>query len=563
MKINLKYNYVKSVPYLVSLTIFLAVAVFSYFYIYLSFEDTKGGYFDLNPCFYQANQWFQSFNPATKLSGDLYCTVAIITSIIGFIYVSWRLITLRRVKQKTFALEIRPGAFIFPVFLCILQLCLWFWGQTMVAPSFDEVFSAVNCASVPVFQCMSYYMLPNNHVFFNLLNNILFHTASDHVFTGRIISLFAYLVLVIWAYFWFARQFKNRILAFLSAIVLAVQFSTWGFGFQARGYEIYALAQWAAFTLLFDYITSGRKRYLVLNAVFCVIGYITIPSFLYYHAAQILLMALYQVVHKKFDFRFWKYQVLSIVFVFYFYLPVICFSGIEALVGNKYILPSHASTYQFLQEVEFYSRSYIEYCFSNNFLSPTWLSLILFVLPVLLLFTKKKWLGVFVIVQVISFIAIVFLMKKLPFHRNLAGQYVIILTVTIFTIYHVLDNIKSWYSKPVFAIMMILLIGHFIRIGSRGMANNLYFDDATNAYSSIGQYLDDLPKGAVVGCSDQCFYWYYLCSQKHITAHQCPDGQETYYIKQLDEGFPSALHPLSYKLQSKILDYEVFRMIAK
>ena len=171
--------------------------------------------------------------------------------------------------------------------------------------------------------------------------------------------------------------------------------------------------------------------------------------------------------------------------------------------------------------------------------------------------------AIFVIVQVIAFIGMVFLMKKLPFHRNLVGQYSIILTVTIIAIYQLFENIKSSYSKPVFALLMTLLAIFFIRIGSRGMANNLYFDDATNAHSAIGLYLDGLPKGTVVGCSDQCFYWYYLCSQKHIAAHQCPDGLESYYVKQQDEGFPSVLHPLSYKRQAKILDYEIFRMIAK
>jgi len=52
---------------------------------------------------------------------------------------------------------------------------LWAWGATQVPPAYDEVFSAVYCAgNESLLATWSYYILPNNHVLFNLLNGGLF-----------------------------------------------------------------------------------------------------------------------------------------------------------------------------------------------------------------------------------------------------------------------------------------------------------------------------------------------------------------------------------------------------
>jgi len=562
MKINLKYNperVLYTLQYLFAGIIFISVFWFSFFYLLYNLGSLKSWYLEISPCMYNVDGWSAWFNPSTKASGNLYCILAMVTSLIGLIYVSWKLRGSTKGDKRHLLIDIHSLDLLFPVLLAIAQLCLWLGGQALVAPSFDEIFSAVNCAGIPVFQCLSYYMLPNNHVFFNVLNNILFHGASDHVFTGRLISLMAYLVLVIWAYFRFLKQFKNQVYAFLAAVVLAVQFPLWGFGFQARGYEIYALAQWGAFVLLFDYINTGNKKYLVLNSVFCVVGYITIPSFLYYHIAQILFIALYQIWQKKFDIRFWKYQALAILFVFYFYLPALCFSGAGAFLSNKYVSPSNASAIEFFYKVVYFFRSYIEYGFANSFFAPSILSFALFMMPVLLFLFQKKWIGIFYVVQVVSFIGIVFLMKRYPFHRNLIGQFSIVLTISLVSAYHVFDKIRLRYFKTVFPVLMVLLAVFFFRAGFKGMSNNLYFDDATPYYTSFGQRLDSLPMGVIVGCSDQSFYWYYLCRNKHIIVHRCPDGSEDYFVKEQDELFPTGIKSSAYKLQSKVMDYELYR----
>src|SRR6185437_2523019 len=253
MKISFKFNPGRLsiyFLYVLSVIAFIAVSWFSFFYIFHDLGYLKNWFLSLNPCIYNATGWQSWFNPVTKENGNLYCIAAIIASITGLIYILWKWSKLNKIREYyLYSVTIAPRHVLFPGLLILLQIFLWLWGQTMVAPAFDEVFSAVNCAAVPVFQCMAYYMLPNNHIFFNVLNNILFHNAGDQVLTGRLISLFAWLVLVKWAYYWFAGQFKNRLFAFLASIVLAVQFSTWGFAFQARGYELYALEQWASFIL--------------------------------------------------------------------------------------------------------------------------------------------------------------------------------------------------------------------------------------------------------------------------------------------------------------------------
>src|SRR5207247_1577156 len=103
----------------------------------------------------------------------------------------------------------------------------WFLGNAAAKPAYDEVFSAQNIAGVHPFQAASYYMLPNNHIFFNLLNGTLFHGATDKVASGRVLSLLCYLGLITALYCWIKKLTGNYLMTCIVTLVLATQFPTW------------------------------------------------------------------------------------------------------------------------------------------------------------------------------------------------------------------------------------------------------------------------------------------------------------------------------------------------
>jgi len=106
-------------------------------------------------------------------------------------------------------------------------------------------------------------MLPNNHVLFNVLNGALFgglRDASLLVLTGRMLSGLAYAG-TLGVVYWLGRGLTGRRWAGAGLAALAgVQFSLWGFGFQARGYALYALLHWVAVATLLGHWRRPQQR---------------------------------------------------------------------------------------------------------------------------------------------------------------------------------------------------------------------------------------------------------------------------------------------------------------
>ncbi len=159
---------------------FTAVFLFCSFYIFSGYDSLVKWYIGLNDCFYKKETWANDFfTPHVKESGNVYCIIALLLSVAGTGFI------LKRIKKTSWQLRqdliIRIGAWdVLCAGICLAVITgFWLWGWPQALPSSDEIFSASNCAGIHPFQTISYYMLPNNHIFFNLLNNILFHSFSN------------------------------------------------------------------------------------------------------------------------------------------------------------------------------------------------------------------------------------------------------------------------------------------------------------------------------------------------------------------------------------------------
>ena len=132
------------------------------------------------------------------------------------------------------------GEFGFRALLAATGVALWVFSNGATRPAYDEIFSAVHCAGAHPFQALSYYMLPNNHVFFNTLNSLSFW-AEDKVWSGRLLSLAAFLVFQQLVFLWLRRKMPLA-QALGAALLLSLAFPTLGFASHARGYGLHLMA---------------------------------------------------------------------------------------------------------------------------------------------------------------------------------------------------------------------------------------------------------------------------------------------------------------------------------
>ncbi|MGZ3873322.1 MAG: hypothetical protein ACXVJD_10410, partial [Mucilaginibacter sp.] len=242
--------------------------LFCVIFLLTDYNRLSHWYIGLGQTFYRLHFWrVDFFTPETKKDGNLFCIAGLLACVIllAFLY--------RRRQQEKVNPRLNHRNLLPAIFLILSGIAAWWCGNSLVRPAFDEVFSAVNCAALPPFQALSYYMLPNNHILFNLLNGLFFHFAPDKVFTGRLISLACYLSLIALMFSWLLNLFKNGFLAVAATLALMLQFPVWGFSFQARGYELCTLAAWLAFFALSRYSLFNSARWLNIYVAACVTGY--------------------------------------------------------------------------------------------------------------------------------------------------------------------------------------------------------------------------------------------------------------------------------------------------
>ncbi|MCD6013672.1 MAG: hypothetical protein K0Q79_3534 [Flavipsychrobacter sp.] len=546
------------------LAVFTAVVIFCCFYLLSDHDKLAAWYINLNNCFYHAPTWSTDFfTPGIKSDGNVYCSLGILIAVAGSIY------TLKQIKKNKLPGTNLVFTLSYADLICtgvciIICACLWQWGNRSALPAFDEAFSAQHVADIHPLQGVSYYMLPNNHIFFNLLNNILFRYATDKVLTGRIISLIAYCSVIVSLYFIFKSLFKFWWMSLLACITLSLQFFVWGFSFQARGYEVYLLAEWGMIASLFGFLQSDKKGWLHINTLCVIIGYFCLPSFLYFHTAQLLFMLLYSLFYKKATAQFWKYQLMAILFTFLCYLPVLLFSGVESITHNDYVTPRYQTMAVFWEDLSSpVFKAYLSHIYSDLRIGTFDITLFLLFSPLLLLLARKNKAlasaGLFYLCMLLSYIIIAAVMKRMPFERNLAGHYSVSLAMLFLLIYWLSGLLTFRAIQSVVVPVVLVIFGvHFATTNEKLLKETLYEYNVNEMYRFHQDRLNIIPAVSTVGFSDAEFYSYCICRRNGCIVKKCPDGNEAYYVTQDNEGYPTWLNN-NYQLLHKVYNYEIYK----
>ncbi len=206
----------------------------------------------------------------------------------------------------------------------------------------DEAYTYIYFASRPLWDGLSNYALPNNHLFHTLLVHVSTGLLGNAPWTVRL-PAFAAGVLMIPATYIAARALYNHHAAILAAAAVAIARPLITYSTNARGYTLVGLF----FLLLLALAVYLRHRRnsagWALFALFTTLGFYTVPIMLYPFGIVALWLFLTICVESRGQQRLLLIRNLVVASVaagvatLVLYLPAIERSGLHAVIGNQWV----------------------------------------------------------------------------------------------------------------------------------------------------------------------------------------------------------------------------------
>lgn len=184
-----------------------------------------------------------------------------------------------------------------------------------------------------------FYPIPNNHIFYNLLTSLFSNFIIDPLLSTRLISFFSFHLLILILFVYLYRTYRNKWTAFLAIAFCGFFFTSSIYSIQGRGYMAFSLFTLISGISLSLYVENKNPTLLILMVFSSVLGAYTIPTFLIPFIGITIAFLIFSL--QKRDTGMLKSVFLYILFVglgvFYTYLPTFLFSGINAIVSNKFV----------------------------------------------------------------------------------------------------------------------------------------------------------------------------------------------------------------------------------
>lgn len=294
----------------------------------------------------------------------------------------------------------------FPELLLIVSAILILWKRLFLDLWNDEIYSIKYFICVPLIQTLTDYHVPNNHIFFNLLNNIYYSIlgvkdllqAMENPFLLRLLPfLYAFLTLIV--LYKMALKFLNREVGLIAIALLITNLTFLNFALQIRGYGLSTLVLLTLVYFVFSYLRQQKVSYVlsIISLSFALL--LTIPSNLYAFLGIVFCLGIcfsQKVIHsKKLDsiyFRSLLYMFIGLLFAFLVYVPMF-----KDVFMNEYVVPGKAFDFDKLSRI-------FEHVIGAS-IGIKWLVLILALMGFLIGWkTYKKWMFLLVTLFSICFL---------------------------------------------------------------------------------------------------------------------------------------------------------------
>lgn len=538
----------------------LIVSIYAIWYWSSDYDQLTQWYKGLNPSFYRVATWNNTFfTENVKMQGNWWCFAALLSSFIWVLLV-WRVPL--PVKPK---LILKRKSVIEYAILVIVGTGLSILVNRFVYAA-DEVFSAINFASIPSFQAVSYYVLPNNHLLFNFINGALFFWRNDLVLTGRIISLICYIAILCLSWNFLKKWISNNWLRWPAIFILAVQFSVWGFSGQSRGYELLLLCSILSIISFWNYWVERKPDFLILYSSANVAGILTMPSYMYWWVGLLMAALLFMIWERHADWIFIRASLASAACSMIFLLPLLSFSGLAAITNNSYVQPESVTTIYFLTHINeqhyFNGLFYEWFSFNTPFIL---IGVAIILLPMLSFFypqnnRRYRSMGILCLSMLVAFLFMLIVMKRLPFYRNLIAHGYLAL---MFLIIAIIPLFRTKMMRFGFVVLLMIGIAFSAVNNYKRMPDSLYYYGVNDMFSRLSESKTIFRPESTVFLDDECFYWWYVLKVKYpeqtprIAYNRTSFDNQDYCIMPVDSLLPAG--SVRYRLIECCFDFNIYK----
>ncbi len=208
--------------------------------------------------------------------------------------------------------------------------------------TYDEAWTFLNFTDRSIISSVTYYSAPNNHIFNSVLTNIFNHLPLPVTVRLRIPAFIAGILFLI-VFYIFSRRWLGHKVAVLLLLILSFLTPQLFYSFAARGYIFVLLFATICYFIsirLTETITN-ESRNLFYFSVCSVLGFYTMPSFLYPYATLNIYLLAFAIINgrKTLLSSLIIWGVVTVLGVIILYSPVLAISGIASIVANQYVVP--------------------------------------------------------------------------------------------------------------------------------------------------------------------------------------------------------------------------------
>lgn len=352
------------------------------------------------------------------------------------------------------------------VSILLIQFLFFVYCAFKFPISYDEAWTYLNFTSKSMLTSISYYPAPNNHILFSIFTNLTdLFPINDAKIKMRIINIF-FSIISSFVFFKLLCKFYSPKISLYTLSLFVFSYPVALYSIQARGYEMVILFSLIAIYSIFSYINNTSKKQLTIYFFSIILGFYTIPSFLYFFISLQLFILFYCLINKRITLlkKIIVADIISCLFTLALYTPIILMNGLDAITDNHYVksvsllqvmndMPEHIvkSTSWLLGMNEgggliisiiifIFLGSLINREESLKFKSIKWLMLFLLLTPLLIMITQRvipferTWIYLsipifFGISNIIYLISIK--TQKLNFNKNLTYYTILISTIIL------------------------------------------------------------------------------------------------------------------------------------
>lgn len=212
--------------------------------------------------------------------------------------------------------------------------------------SYDEAYTYLYLVSKPFYISALFYPSPNNHILYSLSANLTEYIPFASVlFCLRLPSiLFSFLTSLVG--FSFVKRFFGKKLAIFVVALFPVLFMSIYYSYMARGYSLMVLLFIIVLFSVYNILERNRKKDWMFFVIGSVLGFYTIPSFLYPFITLNIILLLSNIKLIK---RQIIYNLIATVSILILYTPVMILNGLGALANNRFVTPDKMTRFEVLQ----------------------------------------------------------------------------------------------------------------------------------------------------------------------------------------------------------------------